>query len=151
MLARRPRARDLASRSAPAARCDLTPIPSVSFTVRMQGLVIGHSELESEDRASGLAHGAFRPAEGYELVQDIFALYRAAVRRDGTVDDAHRARYFRARDALKLQLIDDAGRVIDDAVIHIALGDGDAYQLEVHTSDPAFWRGRAAGAEPPRT
>ena len=46
----------------------------MKHTVKLAGVIIGHSELEETDRALGRAWGAFRPGFGYDLVQPIFKL-----------------------------------------------------------------------------
>jgi hypothetical protein len=40
------------------------------FSIYSQGLLIGHSLLESGDAPMGVALGAFKPAPGYETVQE---------------------------------------------------------------------------------
>ena len=118
---------------------------SVRHTVKMQGLVVGHSELEQRDVASRRAWGRFRPGLGYELVQPIFRLFSEATPMPGGEprDEIKLARYFAARDQLPLRLEDDRGRAIKTAAIHIAdysLERGpDAISLDVLVPDDEYW------------
>ena len=60
----------------------------VTYTVQLQGITIGHTELEHPDATKGVARGSFNPATGYQLVQDVFGLYAEAVpERPGKVAD----------------------------------------------------------------
>ena len=70
----------------------------MSFILRMSGVIVGRSELETRDAArSGVARGAFRPGLGYELAEPVFALF------DSAGDDPEAlARYRKAREALRL-------------------------------------------------
>src|SRR5262245_16857434 len=90
-------------------------------TVRLAGVIVGHSELENTDPDLGRAWGEFRPGVGYELVQPVFRLFSQAVPRDGSSKDSvGLQRYYKARDALKLELQDGSGRPIQTSAIHIA-------------------------------
>src|SRR3954466_11618961 len=90
-------------------------------TVRLHGVIVGHSELENAEPELGRAWGAFRPGLGYELIQPVFRLFAQAVPRSGgTRDQAMLDRYYKARDALKLELQDGSGEVIRTSAIHIA-------------------------------
>jgi hypothetical protein len=111
----------------------------------MQGLILGHSELEQRDVSARRAWGKFRPGVGYELVQPVFRLFTEAVPMRGGEprDEEKLARYHAARDKLGLELVDDAGRKIGTAAIHIAdytekQGNA-AIELEVLVSDEEFW------------
>lgn len=114
-------------------------------TVKMQDLIVGHSELEQRDASSRRAWGKFRPGLAYELVQPVFRLFTEAVPMRGGEprDEEKLARYHAARDKLGLELVDGAGRKIDTAVIHIAdytqKQGGDAIELDVLVSDEQFW------------
>src|SRR5678815_1368305 len=116
-------------------------------TVKLNGVVVGHSELENTESDLGRAWGAFRPGLGYELVQPVFRLFAQAVPRDGSRDNDMLERYYKARDALRLQLEDASGRVIRTSAIHIAdytIEDGEkAIELDVLISDDAYWGKRA--------
>ena len=57
-------------------------------TVRLHGVIVGHSELENIEPGVGRAWGAFRPGLGYDLVQPVFRLFAQAVPRDGAKDEA---------------------------------------------------------------
>jgi hypothetical protein len=111
----------------------------------MQGLIVGHSELEQRDASVRRAWGRFRPGLAYELVQPIFRLFTEAVpMRGGEPRDAEKlARYHAARDKLGLELVDAEGRKIDTAAIHIAdyteKQGRDAIELDVLVSDEEFW------------
>ena len=114
-------------------------------TVKLHGVVVGHSELEQRDTASRRAWGRFRPGLGYELVQPIFRLFTEAVPMRGG-EPRHEdllARYHMARDRLGLVLVDAAGRTIATSAIHIAdyttaQGEGEI-ELEVLVKDEEFW------------
>ena len=113
----------------------------MTYTVRMRGVVVGHSELEGVDASMGIARGVFGPAMGYELVQPIFRLYSEAVPESSAspTDENKLQRYYRARDALGLELVNSAGRVVATSAIHIydySLERGsDALELEVTFTD----------------
>ena len=110
----------------------------MSFILRMSGVIVGRSELETRDAAHGLARGAFRPGLGYELTEPIFALL------DDAGDDAEAlARYRKARDALRLTLTDSSGATVSMRNPHIRRGGtapGEpALVLEIETDDPILW------------
>lgn len=111
----------------------------MSFILRMSGVIVGRSELESRDASLGLARGAFRPGLGYELTEPIFALL------DGARDDAEAlARYRKSRDALRLTLTDSSGATVSMRNLHIRLDAGaapgeSALVLEIETDDPILW------------
>ncbi|MEO7457532.1 MAG: hypothetical protein ABIY52_14815 [Gemmatimonadaceae bacterium] len=116
-------------------------------TVKLHGVIVGHSELEDADPVLGSASGVFRPGLGYELVQPVFQLFRDAVPMRGGEprDEITLARYHAARDKLGLELVDADGTVIRTSAIHIAdYSDKGSLQLEVLISDDAYWevRGR---------
>ena len=120
---------------------------TLRHTVRLHGVIVGHSDLENAEVSVGRAWGSFRPGLGYELVQPVFRLYAHAVPRDGSAkDDAMLQRYYKARDALGLALEDAHGRAIRTSAIHIAdysveEGQG-AIELDVLISDADYWRAR---------
>ena len=115
-------------------------------TVRLHGVIVGHSELENVELDVRRAWGAFRPALGYELVQPVFRLFSQAVPRDGSSRNvAMLERYYRARDALGLELQDAAGQKIDTSAIHIAdyAVDNQAdITLDVLIRDDRYWEER---------
>lgn len=119
----------------------------MKHTVRLNGVIVGHSELEHADRGVRRAWGPFRPGMGYELVQPIFQLYSEAVpQAGGSRDQAKLARYHSARDKLGLELVDGSGRPIRTTTIHIADytgsgGDG-TIELDVLISDEDYWARR---------
>lgn len=121
----------------------------MKHTVRLKGVIVGHSELEHADHGVGRAWGAFRPGMGYELVQPVFRLFSEAVpAAGGSRDDAKLARYHGARDALGLELEDETGEPIRTSAIHIAdytddAGDG-TIELDVLISDDEYWQRRGA-------
>jgi hypothetical protein len=111
----------------------------------MQGLIVGHSELEQRDAAARRAWGRFRPGLAYELVQPVFRLFTEAVPMRGGEprDEEKLARYHSARDKLGLELVDAEGRTIGTTVIHIAdyteKEGTDAMELDVLVRDDEFW------------
>jgi hypothetical protein len=118
-------------------------------TLRLHDTVVGYSELEHIDPGTGRAWGSFRPDLGYEIVQPVFQLFAIAIPRGGsksTKDDALLERYYKARDALRLDLCDAHGRGIRTSAIHIAdytIEEGsDALELDVLISDDSYWRRR---------
>ena len=116
-------------------------------TVKLHGVIVGHSELEHADRDVGRAWGAFRPGLGYDLVQPVFRLFSQAVPTDGSPrDEAKLERYYAARDALTLTLEKAAGEKIPTSAIHIAdytVESGpSAIALDVLISDEGYWAGR---------
>ena len=116
-------------------------------TIRLQAVIVGHSELENIEPELGRAWGAFRPGIGYELVQPVFRLFAHAVPHDGSAKDAKLLeRYYKARDALGLRLEDADGRPIRTSAIHIAdytveEGSG-ALVIDVLISEDAYWEQR---------
>ena len=123
----------------------------MKHTVRLKGVIVGHSELEHVEPGIGRAWGAFRPGLGYELVQPVFRLFARAVPHDGSArDDAMLAKYHDARDALDLRLEDARGKPIGASAIHIAdytIEAGDkAIELDVLIRDEAYWQSRLASA-----
>lgn len=116
-------------------------------TVRLHGVIVGHSELEHAQPDLGRAWGAFRPGLGYELVQPVFRLFAHAVPKDGASKDAELLdRYHKSRDALSLALEDANGRTIRTSAIHIAdysVEEGaTAIELDVLISDDSYWQRR---------
>jgi hypothetical protein len=118
----------------------------MTYTVKLHGVAVGRSTLERLDPENGFARGAFEPASGYQLVQDVFGLYTEAVPETpgGVVDAEKLARYYKARDALRLALVDAKERAVPGTTIHIYPStkskSNEAFELEVHISDPGFWR-----------
>jgi hypothetical protein len=119
----------------------------MKHTVRLKGVIVGHSELEHVEPSTGRAWGSFRPGLGYELVQPVFALFAEAAPQEGASrDNTKLERYYAARDALDLKLEDASGRPIRTTTIHIADYDGgrksNAPELDVLISDDDYWRRR---------
>lgn len=115
-------------------------------TVKLKGVIVGHSELESVDESLGRAWGTFRPGLGYELVQPVFRLFSGAVPMPGGEprDQEKLARYHAARDRLGLSLVDANGKVIKTTAIHIAdyLEEKGQLDLDVLISDEKYWKSR---------
>ena len=119
----------------------------MKHTLKLHGVIVGHSELEHSERGVGRAWGSFRPGLGYDLVQPVFRLYAQAIARDGSEQDGTRLeRYYKARDALQLELVDAQGAAIPTSTIHIAdytIEDGpSAIELDVLISDEDYWARR---------
>ncbi len=118
----------------------------MTYTVKLHGIAVGRSELEHLDAENGFARGAFRPATGYQLVQDVFRLYAEAVPKTpgGVADSDKLQRYYKARDALGLILVDNNDQPVKGATVHVYEAATNtkegAFELEVHISDPGFWR-----------
>jgi hypothetical protein len=118
---------------------------SMRHTVKLHGVIVGHSELEQRDAVTRRAWGQFRPGLGYELVQPVFQLFTEAVPMRGGEprDEAKLARYHAARDKLGLELVDASGRRIGTSAIHISdysrQQGSDAIELEVLVSEDEFW------------
>ena len=114
-------------------------------TVKLHGVIVGHSDLEQRDESTRRAWGRFRPGLGYELVQPVFLLFTEAVPMPGGEprDEDKLARYHAARDRLGLELVDASGRTIGTSAIHIAdyseRRGSEAIELEVLVSDEEFW------------
>jgi hypothetical protein len=115
-------------------------------TVRLHGVIVGHSELENIEPNVGRAWGDFRPGLGYELVQPVFRLFAQAVPLDGVKDKALLERYYSARDKLNLELVDANGHTIPTSTIHIAdytVEEGPkAISLDVLIPDEKYWARR---------
>ena len=118
-------------------------------TLKLNGIVIGWSNLEEVDAVDRRVWGQFHPGIGYELVQPIFRLFVEATPMPGgePLDQIKLERYIAARDRLPLELVDDRGRTIDTAAIHIAdyseKRGPDAMSLDVLVRDDAYWEGRS--------
>jgi hypothetical protein len=114
-------------------------------TVKMHGVIVGHSELERRDATARRAWGRFRPGLGYELVQPVFRLFSEAVPMPGgePLDEDKLARYHAARDKLGLELLDESGRRVETSAIHIAdytkERGTEAIELEVLISEDRYW------------
>ena len=119
-------------------------------TVKLHGVIVGHSELEQRDAGTRRAWGRFRPGLGYELVQPVFRLFTEAVPMRGGEprDEDKLARYHAARDKLGLELVDASGRTIGTSAIHISdythKQGNDALELEVLVSEDDFWSAEPA-------
>ena len=117
-------------------------------TLKLNGIVIGWSELEEVDAVDRRVWGQFHPGFGYELVQPIFRLFSEATPMPGGEprDQIKVAAYIAARDQLPLELVDDRGRSIETAAIHIAdysVERGpEAMSLDVLISDDRYWARR---------
>ena len=113
------------------------------------------SDLSRVDPAAGFARGKFNPATGYQLVQDVFRLYADAIpETPGAVADPEKLqRYYKARDALQLQVIDPDGNVVPETTVHVyeRAGSDDALELEVHIADVGFWRTKTDDGTSART
>lgn len=115
------------------------------FSVRIRGVEIGTSDLDQFDHGSGVVCGRFFPGAGYELVQDVFRLYAdaAAGAVEGNPDEEMLSRYFRARDALGLELFDATGVMIGTSTIDISdysrEAGTEAYEVIVHLDAPDAW------------
>jgi len=81
-------------------------------------------------------------------VQPIFRLFVEATPMPGgePLDQVKLERYIAARDKLPLQLVDDKGRTIETAAIHIAdyseKRGRDAISLDVLVKDDEYWAAR---------
>ena len=122
--------------------------PAGRHTVKLHGIAVGYSDLETIDPVLGVARGRFRPGVGYDLVQPIFRLFTEAIPDAGgpVADDEKLARYHKSRDALALTLEDDAGRSVSASAIHISdyshQPEG-TIELEVLISDRVYWNLRS--------
>ena len=116
------------------------------YIIQCAGMVLGHSELTERDESMGVALGAFYPAPDYARGQAVFRLFAEAspeTSAQGT-DEEKLARYYVARDALGLQLVEPSGRVVRTDTIHIAdysvEAGHDAMEVEVTLSDATFFQ-----------
>lgn len=117
------------------------------YTIRLQSVIVGYSELENIEPELGRAWGVFRPGLGYELVQPVFRLFAQAVPRDGSAKDTEMLeRYYSARDALQLRLEYADGRLIRTSAIHIAdytVEEGSAaLEVDALISENTYWEQR---------
>lgn len=115
------------------------------YTLRIQGVEIGTSDLAQFDAHLGVAYGGFLPGAAYELVQDVFRLFAEAApaESDGTRDEEMLDRYLRARDALGLELVDQRGTLISTTAIDISdysrEAGTEAYEVMVYLKEPQRW------------
>jgi hypothetical protein len=118
----------------------------MQYIVQAAGMNLGHSELLERDEGMAMAAGAFVPGPDYLKVQPIFRLFTESSAESSAdpTDEAKLARYYAARDALGLRLMDPRGREIGTAWIHItdySIEYGpEALDIEVAIRDPGFWR-----------
>ncbi|HEY2377675.1 MAG TPA: hypothetical protein VGH98_17005 [Gemmatimonadaceae bacterium] len=117
-------------------------------TLKLHGVVVGWSDLERIEPDLGRARGRFRPGIGYELVQPVFRLFAEAVPRSENAqrDELKLARYYRSRDALKLELVDATGKLVPTSAIHIADYTSDVNgecELDVLITDASYWERRS--------
>lgn len=117
-------------------------------TLKLHGVVIGWSDLEQVEPELGRAHGCFRPGIGYDLVQPVFRLYAEAVPRADAAprDEAKLERYYKSRDALRLELYDPSGERVATSAIHIAdysADNGGECELDVLIADAEYWDRRS--------
>jgi hypothetical protein len=116
------------------------------YVIQGAGIVLGHSELLERDESMGVAMGAFYPAPDYSRVQAVFRLFAEATPETSAhaTDEERLARYYAARDALGLQLVEPTGRIVRTDTIHIAdysvEGGPDAIEVEVALRDPTFFQ-----------
>ncbi|MES2180394.1 MAG: hypothetical protein V4550_21260 [Gemmatimonadota bacterium] len=112
-------------------------------TVKLHGVIVGHSKLEDADPVLRRATGVFHPGLGYELIQPVFQLFSEAVpMRGGEPRDLEKLeRYHAARDKLGLVLVDPEGFVIETSAIHIADYPGQL-ELDVLICDDDYWASR---------
>jgi len=114
------------------------------YRILCNGELIGTSGLESRDAEMGTAMGRFTPTAAYERVRPVFRIFAKAQRDTGPVDERAIANYYRSRDALTLVLENEDGVTIPTTVVHIADFtveiDETACEIEVHISDPSFFR-----------
>lgn len=108
------------------------------FRLKLGSTVLGTSHLEERDPCMGVAWGHFAPTAEYDLVRPVFQLFAVAEELPASAarDEAF-ARYYRARDAMRLSLSDDAGSGLPCTGVHIYEladdGAARALQLEVHS------------------
>ena len=127
----------------------------MTYTVRLHGIAVGRSDLNRVDPEAGFVRGTFNPATGYQLVQDVFRLYADAVpETPGAVADPEKLqRYYNARDALRLEVIDPDGNVVPETTVHVyeRAGSDHPLELEVHIADAGFWRAKTDDSASART
>ena len=121
------------------------------YVVKMRGVIVGRAALAASDPASGVLTGPFRPGLGWDLVEPIFRLYAeatpgGAAGAAGATDEAKLARFFKARDALGLELHDARGAVMPTRAIMVydfrREAGRDALELEVIAGAGWDWGGR---------
>lgn len=93
-------------RARPAA--NIPHMAKRNYSVRMGDVIVGRSALDEEGTVAGTLRGVFRAGFGWQLVEPVFDLRPAA----GAEGGAALERYTRARDALKLRLVDERGATV---------------------------------------
>jgi hypothetical protein len=115
------------------------------YVVEAKGMNLGHSELLERDEGLGVAAGLFVPGPDYRQVQPIFRLFTESNAESSAepTNEQMLARYYAAREALGLRLLDPRGREIGTRSIHIvdySVEQGaESMEIEVAIADPAFW------------
>ena len=116
----------------------------MKHTLKLHGVIVGHSDLEHIEPGVGRAWGAFRPGLGYELVQPVFRLFAQAVPHGRIAAGRGDARaILQARDALDSSSPTRTGATIPTSAIHIAdytVEEGPAaIELDVLIPDDGYW------------
>jgi hypothetical protein len=118
------------------------------YSLRWNGTVVGTSKLENADASMGVAFGSLDPTDAYGTLRPVFRLYADAIRDTSAqpTDQASLERYYRERDALGLELVDETGGVIPTSSIHVhdysVEAPGEPLELEAHVEGKDFWQRR---------
>jgi hypothetical protein len=119
----------------------------VHYELRLNGAILGTSQLEHLDAQSGMVRGRFEPTPDYALVQPVFQLRTAARRPGGQPPDPTLLdRYTRARDRLPLEVWEvDGSRLMTTAIDIEESGEQEEkgrLELVVVLADRSFIEGR---------
>ena len=119
----------------------------MTFTVLLDGIEIGRSELEERDRERGALSGSFRATRAWPVVQTL--MERVAPLTLSTVPPGEWERlrpYYRGeRYGTEFAVLDGRGEPVEVAGLSVpGRRSAPGARLEVYTLDPALWRRLAA-------
>jgi hypothetical protein len=109
----------------------------MTYQLWLESTLLGTSPLSQIDRCAGIAYGPFAPTEAYDLVRPVFHLFTAANGLPTPPERAEaRARYYQARDALRLLLTSAGGETVATRWVHIhdRAGSASTAQLELQAA-----------------
>jgi hypothetical protein len=119
------------------------------YTIRLGGVIIGHSALERMDLRNHAATGRLEPTGAFEqwqrLSEELRAAERAADRAAGSLEERRRNRELVA-ETLGWRVLDAAGRAVG-RVASLTEVEPEGVDVEVHFDEPGREQLRSGQAE----